>query len=74
MDMEGLKYLGAGLTALGMLGTALGVANIFVALINGIARNPSAEPKLAKYYLLGAALTEFMGLLAFVVAALLLFL
>lgn len=72
--MEGLKYLGAGLTALGMLGTALGVANIFVALINGIARNPSAEPKLAKYYLLGAALTEFMGLLAFVVAALLLFL
>jgi F-type H+-transporting ATPase subunit c len=74
MDMEGLKYLGAGLTALGMLGTALGVANIFVALINGIARNPSAEPKLAKYYLLGAALTEFMGLLSFVVAALLLFL
>jgi F-type H+-transporting ATPase subunit c len=73
MDMEGLKYLGAGLTAIGMLGTALGVSNIFVALINGIARNPSAEPKLAKYYLLGAALTEFMGLLAFVVAALLLF-
>ena len=73
MDMEGLKYLGAGLTAIGMWGTAIGVSNIFVALINGIARNPSAEPKLAKYYLLGAALTEFMGLLAFVVAALLLF-
>ena len=72
--MEGLKYLGAGLTALGMLGTALGVANIFVAYMNGIARNPSAEPKLSKNLLLGAALTEFMGLLSFAVAALLLFL
>ncbi len=74
MDMEGLKYLGAGLTALGMLGTALGVANIFVAYMNGVARNPSAEPKLSKNLLLGAALTEFMGLLSFGVAALLLFL
>lgn len=57
-----------------MLGTALGVANIFVAYMNGIARNPSAEPKLSKNLLLGAALTEFMGLLSFAVAALLLFL
>jgi F-type H+-transporting ATPase subunit c len=73
MDMEGLKYLGAGLTALGMLGAALGVANIFVAYMNGIARNPSAEPKLASKLILGAALTEFMGILSFVVAALLLF-
>lgn len=73
MEMEGLKFLGAGLTALGMLGTALGVANIFVAYLNGVARNPSAEPKLSKNLILGAALTEFMGILSFVVAFLLLF-
>ncbi len=73
MELEALKYIGAGLTAFGMLGAAIGVANIFVALLNGIARNPSAEPKLAKYFIIGAALSEFMGLLAFVIAMMLLF-
>ncbi len=73
MELEGLKYIGIGLTALGMLGAALGVANIFVALLNGIARNPSAEPKLAKYFIIGAALSEFMGLLAAILGILMLF-
>lgn len=73
MDLEALKYIGAGLTVFGMYGAAVGVANIFVALLNGIARNPSAEPKLSKYFIIGAALSEFMGLLAFLVAIFLLF-
>lgn len=73
MELESLKYIGVGLTALGMYGAALGVANIFVALLNGIARNPSAEPKLAKYFIIGAALSEFMGLLAAILGILMLF-
>ncbi|NET71338.1 MAG: F0F1 ATP synthase subunit C [Sphaerospermopsis sp. SIO1G2] len=72
MELESLKFIGAGLTVFGMMGAAIGVANIFVALLNGIARNPSAEPKLKKYFIIGAALSEFMGLLAFIVAVLIL--
>lgn len=70
---EGLKYIGVGLTAIGMLGAALGVGNIFAAMLNGIARNPNAESKLAKYIYVGAGLSEAMGLFALVVALLLIF-
>lgn len=73
MELEALKFIGVGLTSFGMLGAAIGVANIFVALLNGIARNPSAEPKLAKYFIIGAALSEFMGLLAAIIAILMLY-
>lgn len=70
---EGLKYVGVGLTAIGMLGAAIGVGNIFSALLNGIARNPGAEPKLIKSAFIGAGLSEAMGLFAFVIAIILLF-
>lgn len=59
---EGLKYIGAGLMSLGALGAAIGVGNIFAALLNGIARNPAAEPKLAKYFILGAGMVEALGI------------
>jgi F-type H+-transporting ATPase subunit c len=72
-NYEALKYLGAGLTALGMMGAAIGVGNIFAAMLNGIARNPAAEGKLAKYVYVGAGLAEAMGLFALVIALLLIF-
>jgi F-type H+-transporting ATPase subunit c len=37
-------------------------------MLDGVARNPSAEPKMAKYAFIGAALAEAMGLFAFVIA------
>ncbi|MDB2415348.1 F0F1 ATP synthase subunit C [Rickettsiales bacterium] len=73
MEAEALKFIGVGLTAFGMLGAAIGVGNIFAAMLNGVARNPSAEPKLAKYVYVGAGLAEAMGLFALVVALLLIF-
>ncbi|AIF81760.1 F0F1 ATP synthase subunit C [endosymbiont of Acanthamoeba sp. UWC8] len=69
----GLKYIGVGLSALGMLGAALGVGNIFVGLLNGISRNPSVESKLTRSAFIGAALSEAMGLFAFLIALMLLF-
>jgi len=71
--MESLKYVGVGLSAIGMLGAALGIGNIFAALIKGIARNPSVEPQLLKSAFIGAGLAEAMGLFAFLLAILLLF-
>jgi len=73
MEMESLKYVGVGLSAIGMLGAALGIGNIFAALIKGIARNPSVEPQLLKSAFIGAGLAEAMGLFAFLLAILLLF-
>jgi F-type H+-transporting ATPase subunit c len=73
MDLMALKYIGSGLMAFGMLGAAIGVANIFSSLLSGIARNPSAADQLQRMALIGAGLVEAMGLFSFVVAMLLIF-
>ncbi len=73
MEYEALKYIGVGLLSLGMLGAAIGVGNIFAAMLNGLARNPSAESKMAKYIYVGAGLAEAMGLFAMVLAFILIF-
>lgn len=67
------KYIGASLATFGMLGAAIGVGMIFAAALNSIARNPAKEGSIKGFALLGMALAEFMGLLAFVVAILILF-
>ncbi len=73
MEMEALKFVGAGLATLGMLGAAVGVGNIFAALLNGIARNPSTQGNLVKFAFIGMALAEGLGIFSFVVALILLF-
>lgn len=73
MEYAALKYLGAGLMAFGMLGAAIGVGSIFSAMLNGIARNPGAEPQLSKYVYVGAGLAEAMGLFSLVIALLLIY-
>ena len=73
MDYTALKFIGAGLMAFGMLGAAIGVGNVFAAMLNGIARNPSAEGKLSKYVYIGAGLAEAMGLFGLVIALLLIY-
>lgn len=73
MDYVALKFIGAGLMAFGMMGAAIGVGSVFAAMLNGIARNPGAEGKLAKYVYVGAGLAEAMGLFALVIALLLIY-
>lgn len=70
---EGLKYIGVGLAALGFLGAAIGVGKVTAALLEGIARNPSAKNQLMTPFFIGLALAEFMGIAAFVVMMLLIF-
>jgi F-type H+-transporting ATPase subunit c len=72
MEADSFKYLAIGILSFGMLGAALGVGNIFAALLNAIARNPSAEKQLTKNAFVGAAMAEAMGLIAFVLAIMLL--
>ena len=73
--MEGMaiKFIGVGFMAFGMFGAAIGVGNIFSALLNAISRNPSASEDLQRMALIGAGLAEAMGLFSFVIAILLIF-
>lgn len=73
MDLVALKFVAIGLVVFGMLGAALGIAHIFSAMLNGIARNPESESKMKGYVYIGAAMVEIMGLLAFLLAVLLIF-
>ena len=73
MDSSSIKYIAAAFTVVGMFGAAMAISSIFSALINGIARNPSAEEKMSKYVYVGAGLAEAMGLFALVVALLIIF-
>jgi F-type H+-transporting ATPase subunit c len=71
MDLTALKFIGAGLATIGMMGAAIGVGNVFNGLLNGIARNPSAGKELFGRAIIGAALVEGLGILSFVIGILL---
>ena len=71
--MEGLNYIGAGLACLAMLGAAVGVGNIFGNFLSGALRNPTAADAQFGRAFIGAALAEGLGIFAFLVAILLLF-
>ena len=73
MEAEAAKYIGAGLACLGMAGAGIGVGTIFGAMLNGVARNPSVEAKLRTNAFIGAALAEALGIFAFTLAMIILF-
>ena len=66
---ESLKYIGAGIAMLGgTLGAGLGLGKVFSSWLEGIARNPSADSKIAKIGFIAFAGTELVLLLGFVTA------
>ena len=73
MDQEAAKQIGAGLATLGMIGAGIGVGNIFGNFLSGALRNPSAADGQFPRAFIGAALAEGLGIFAFVVALVLLF-
>ena len=66
-------YLGAGLTAIGMGGAAIGVGNVVGNFLAGALRNPSAADGQFGRLILGFAVTEALGIFSLLVALLLLF-
>lgn len=71
--LDGSKMLGAGLATIGLVGAGVGVGVVFGCLITGVSRNPSIKAELFRYAILGFALTEAVGLLALMMAFLILF-
>ena len=70
MEADSFKYIGIGLATLGMLGSAIGVGNIFGQFLAGALRNPSAAASQVGNLFVGAALVEARGILAFVLGIL----
>ncbi|HZF43166.1 MAG TPA: F0F1 ATP synthase subunit C [Sphingomonadaceae bacterium] len=73
MDAEAAKYIGAGLAAIGIGLSALGVGNVFAKFLEAAVRNPAAADSQQGRLFIGFAAAELLGLLAFVVAVILLF-
>lgn len=73
MDAEAGKLIGAGLAAIGVGMAAIGVGNIWGSFLANALRNPAAADSQQGRLFIGFAVTELLGLLAFVVAMILLF-
>ncbi|HZH60916.1 MAG TPA: ATP synthase subunit C family protein [Metabacillus sp.] len=67
------KLVGAGLATIGLVGAGMGVGIVFGSLLTSVSRNPSLKGELFRYAILGFALTEAVGLLALMMAFLILF-
>ena len=70
---QAAKYIGAGLATIGVVGAGAGIGIVFAGLLLALSRNPAKEWRLMQIVLLGFALTEAMGLLAIMMAFLILY-
>ena len=69
----GLKLVAAGLAAISMVGSGMGIGIIFAGFLIALSRNPKEESKLFSYTLLGFALTEAIALFGLMIVFLILF-
>ena len=65
MEIEAAKVIGAGLAVIGVIGSGIGIGNIFSSFIQAVGRNPAARSEVFTMTMLG-----FAGVLplAFIVA------
>ena len=73
MDAEAAKYIGAGLSTIGIAGAAIGLGSIFGNYLSSAVRNPSAADGQFGRLILGFAVTEALGIFSLLIALLLLF-
>ena len=72
LSAEAMRYLGAAIAVIAMYGVGMSMGNLFSNWLNAIARNPEASDRMRITGFLGMALTESIGLFAFVVACMIL--
>jgi len=65
--------VGAGLATVGLVGAGAGIGIVSAGSLNAVARNPQHQVKLFQYGILGFALCEATGLLALMMAFLILY-
>ncbi|WLP85974.1 ATP synthase F0 subunit C [Mycoplasma seminis] len=69
----GLAALGAGLAAIGVLGTGIGQGYAAGKAAEAVGRNPEAESKIRLMLIIGAGIAETAAIYAFIVALVLMF-
>ena len=69
MDFASAQVIGAGLAAIGVGAAAIGVGNVFESAL----RNPAAADSQQGRLFIGFAAAELLGLIAFVVAIIILY-
>ncbi|MFI4965486.1 MAG: F0F1 ATP synthase subunit C [Caulobacterales bacterium] len=67
------RLIGAGLAAMGMIGAGVGLGVLFGNYLQAAIRNPAGASSQQTMLFLGMALTETMGLFAFVISLIILF-
>jgi len=70
---QGLKFVGAGLAAIGLAGAGVGIGIVFSRLITATSRNPALRGQFFQYAILGFALAEATGLFALMISFVILF-
>lgn len=73
MDASAAKLLGAGLAAIGVGFAAIAVGLLFAMFLAGSLRNPAASDSQRPNLIFGFAVTEALGIFAFLIALLLIF-
>jgi F-type H+-transporting ATPase subunit c len=73
LDAGAMKAIGAGIAAVGMVGSGIGLGMVFGKFFEAVGRQPAVEDKLKTYLFIGMALVEAIALFAFVIAAMILF-
>jgi F-type H+-transporting ATPase subunit c len=71
--LQASKSIGAGMATVGLTGAGVGVGIVFGSLMISYSRNPNLQKNLFSNAMLGFALTEAVGLLALMMAFLILF-
>lgn len=73
MLLQAAKFIGAGLSTMGLAGAGIGIGIVFASLVLGISRNPSMKDEMFRMAILGFALTEAIALFALMIVFLILF-
>ena len=69
----GLKYIGAGLAAIGVLGGGIGIGIVAGGAVEAMGRHPDATPTIQTNMILGLAFSEATAIYALAVALIILF-
>ncbi|WP_324672316.1 ATP synthase F0 subunit C [Mycoplasma sp. 888] len=70
---SGLVAIGAGLAAIGVLGTGIGQGYAAGKAAEAVGRNPEAESKIRLMLIIGVGIAETASIYAFIIALLLMF-
>ena len=73
MELTSAQVIGAGLAAIGVGAAAVGVGNVFGSFLESALRNPAAADGQQGRLFIGFAAAELLGLMAFVVAMIILY-